>query len=136
MRSLDLAFVFYAGVLATAPGYAQDAASGEKVFVQCKACHQIGESAKNAVGPELNGLFGRKAGTVAGYSYSAANKNSGITWDEATFREYIKDPKAKIPGTKMAFPGLKNPKQIDDVVAYLKQFDATGKKAEIAPAGK
>src|SRR5207249_679243 len=61
--------------------------------------------------------------------------NSGITWDEATFREYIKDPKAKVPGTKMTFPGLKDPKQIDDIVAYLKQFDATGKKAGIVPAG-
>jgi len=133
MRSLVL--VLGAGIFAIVPGHAQDAASGEKIFVQCKACHQIGESAKNAVGPVLNGLFGRKAGMIEGYSYSAANKNSGITWDEATFREYIKDPKAKIPGTKMAFPGLKDPKQIDDVVAYLKQFDSTGKKAGIVPAG-
>lgn len=136
MRSVGLALVFYAGFLAATPGYAQDAAAGEKVFVQCRACHQIGENAKNAVGPVLNGLFGRKAGTIAGFSYSAANKNSGITWDEATFREYIKDPKAKIPGTKMTFPGLKNPKQIDDVVAYLKQFDSGGKKTAAAPAGK
>ena len=79
----------------------------------------------------------RKAGTIEGFSYSNANKNSGITWDEATFREYIKDPKAKVPGTKMIFPGLKDPKQIDDIVAYLKQFDSTGKKkAEIVPAGR
>src|SRR6266536_2298402 len=113
---------------------AQDVASGERTFSQCRACHQIGENAKNAVGPVLNGLFGRKAGSIEGYNYSQANKNSGITWDEATFREYIKDPKAKIPGTKMAFPGLKDPKQIDDVVAYLKQFDSTGKKVEIVPA--
>jgi cytochrome c len=124
-----------AGLLSTVSASAQDIAAGEKVFVQCKACHQIGENAKNAVGPILNGLFGRKAGTIEGYSYSSANKNSGITWDEATFREYIKDPKAKIPGTKMAFPGLKDPKQIDDVVAYLKQFDSTGKKTAAAPVG-
>lgn len=128
-------FIAGAGLLSTASASAQDVAAGEKVFVQCKACHQIGENAKNAVGPILNGLFGRKAGTIEGYSYSSANKNSGITWDEATFREYIKDPKAKIPGTKMAFPGLKDPKQIDDVVAYLKQFDSTGKKTAAAPAG-
>ena len=135
MRSLVL--VLGVGIFAIVPGYAQDAASGEKIFVQCKACHQIGENAKNAVGPVLNGLFGRKAGTIEGFSYSAANKNSGITWDEATFREYIKDPKAKVPGTKMIFPGLKDPKQIDDIVAYLKQFDSTGKKkAEIVPAGR
>jgi cytochrome c len=133
-RMRSFVFVLGAGILAIVPGYAQDAASGAKIFVQCKACHQIGENAKNAVGPVLNGLFGRKAGTIAGFSYSAANKNSGIAWDEATFREYIKDPMAKIPGTKMTFPGLKDPKQIDDVVAYLKQFDSTGKKVEIAPA--
>jgi cytochrome c len=107
---------------------AQDAAAGEKVFAVCKACHQIGETAKNSVGPELNGLIGRHSGSVAGYNYSAANKNSGLTWDEATFREYIKDPKAKIPGTKMVFAGLKDDKKIDDLIAFLKQFDASGKK--------
>src|SRR5712672_3877866 len=136
MRSLVLVLGIGAGIFAIVPSYAQDAASGEKIFVQCKACHQIGENAKNAVGPVLNGLFGRKAGTIEGYSYSPANKNSGITWDDATFREYIKDPRIKIPGTKMTFPGLKDQKQIDDVVAYLKQFDSTGKKkAGIVPAG-
>lgn len=123
-----------AGFLSTVSASAQDAAAGEKVFAQCKACHQVGETAKNAVGPLLNGLFGRKSGTIEGFNYSPANKNSGIIWDEATFREYIKDPKAKIPGTKMIFPGLKNPQQIDDIIAYLKQFDATGKKAD-APFG-
>lgn len=107
---------------------AQDAAAGEKVFGVCKMCHQIGETAKNAVGPQLNGLIGRKSGTVAGYSYSAANKDSGITWDEATFREYIKDPKAKVPGTKMIYVGLKDEQKINDLVAFLKQFDAEGKK--------
>lgn len=123
-----------AGFLSTVSASAQDAAAGEKVFAQCKACHQVGETAKNAVGPLLNGLFGRKSGTIEGFNYSPANKNSGIIWDEVTFREYIKDPKAKIPGTKMIFPGLKNPQQIDDIIAYLKQFDATGKKAD-APFG-
>jgi cytochrome c len=130
-----LVFALGTAVLAAAPAHAQDAAAGEKIFAQCRACHQVGESAKNAVGPVLNGLFGRKAGTVEGYSYSPANKNSGITWDEATFREYIKDPKAKIPGTKMIFPGVKDDKRIDDLVAYLKQFDVTGKKSAEAPAG-
>ena len=107
---------------------AQDAAAGEKAFAVCKACHQIGETAKNGVGPELNGLIGRHSGSVAGYNYSAANKNSGLTWDETTFREYIKDPKAKVPGTKMVFAGLKDEKKIDDLIAFLKQFDASGKK--------
>ncbi len=109
--------------------HAQDAASGEKVFLQCKACHQVGPTAKNAVGPILNGLFGRTSGHVEGYSYSPANKAAGIKWDDASFAEYIKDPKAKIPGTKMIYAGLKDEKRIDDLVAYLKQFDAAGKKA-------
>jgi cytochrome c len=109
---------------------AQDAAAGEKVFAQCKACHQIGESAKNAVGPVLNGVIGRPAGSVEGYNYSPANKGSGLTWDEATFRDYIKDPKAKVPGTKMIFAGVKDEKRVSDLVAYLKQFDASGKKKE------
>jgi cytochrome c len=109
--------------------HAQDAAAGEKVFTQCKACHQIGASAKNAVGPVLNGVIGRKAGSVEGYAYSPANKNSGITWDEATFRDYIKDPRAKIPGTKMVYAGVKDEKRVEDLLAYLKQYDASGKKA-------
>jgi cytochrome c len=122
---LTLALVGFA----TGPALAQDPVAGEKIFVQCRACHQIGPNAKNAVGPVLNGLFGRKAGSVEGYSYSPANKNSGITWDEATFREYIKDPKAKVPGTKMIFPGLKDEKRVDDLVAFLKQFNAGGDKS-------
>lgn len=108
--------------------HAQDVAAGEKSFAKCRACHQIGETAKNAVGPELNGLIGRHSGSVAGYNYSEANKKSGITWDEATFAEYIKDPKAKIPGTKMAFAGIKNEQEIKDLTAFLKQFDKDGKK--------
>ncbi|MBB5050479.1 cytochrome c [Afipia massiliensis] len=128
-------FAIAAGFLSTVSASAQDAAAGEKVFAQCKACHQVGETAKNAVGPLLNGLFGRKSGTIDGFNYSPANKNSGITWDEATFREYIKDPKAKIPGTKMIFTGLKNPQQVEDIIAYLKQFDSSGKKAEVASGG-
>jgi cytochrome c len=132
MEAAMLVFMYVLTVvlLVVAPVYAQDPAAGERVFAQCRACHQVGPTAKNAVGPVLNGLFGRPAGTVEGYNYSAANKNSGITWDEAVFREYIKDPKAKIPGTKMVYAGLKDEKRIDDLVAYLKQFDATGTKTQ------
>jgi cytochrome c len=123
-------FVFVALLVVAGAGQAsaQDAAAGEKVFAVCKACHQIGETAKNSLGPVLNGVIGRKAGSVEGYSYSAANKDSGITWDEATFREYIKDPKAKVPGTKMIYAGLKDEQKTSDLVAFLKQFDASGKK--------
>ena len=107
---------------------AQDAAAGESAFKVCKACHQIGEGAKIAVGPVLNGVVGRPAGTYPGYNYSEANKNSGLVWDEATLTVYLKDPKAKVPGTKMAFAGLKKDEDIANVIAYLKQFDADGKK--------
>lgn len=108
---------------------AQDAALGEKVFLKCKACHQIGEGAKNAVGPVLNGIVGRKASSYPDYSYSDANKNSGLTWDEATLKEYLKNPRAKVPGTKMIFPGLPKDEDISNVIAYLKQFGPDGKKS-------
>jgi cytochrome c len=107
---------------------AQDAAAGEKVFAKCKICHQIGENAKNFVGPVLNGVVGRHAGSYPGYNYSEANKNSGVTWDEPTLKEYLKDPKAKVPGTKMVFPGLASDDDIANVIAYLKQFGPDGKK--------
>ena len=115
---------------ATQPAHAQDAAAGEKVYAQCRACHQVGETAKNLVGPILNGVVGQKAGTRDGYSYSAAMKDSGLTWNEATFAEYIQNPRGKVPGTKMIYAGLKDEKRIADLLAYLKQFDAAGKKAE------
>jgi cytochrome c len=132
MRKVFLSAVLGASIgLTTATvAPAQDAAAGEKVFTVCRACHQIGEGAKIAVGPVLNGVFGRKAGTYPGYSYSEANKNSGITWDEDTFTTYIKDPRAKIPGTKMIFIGIKDDQKIKDLIAFLKQYDADGKKAQ------
>lgn len=120
-----LAFV----ALSTTGAIAQDISAGERSWNKCRACHQVGETARNGVGPQLNGLFGRHSGAVEGYSYSAANKNSGITWDEAIFADYIKDPKAKIPGTKMVFAGIKNEQEVKDLTAFLKQFGADGKKA-------
>jgi cytochrome c len=107
---------------------AQGVAAGEKSFNKCRACHQVGESAKNTAGPVLNGLFARKAGSVEGYTYSDANKNSGIEWNESVFSECIKDRKAKIPGTKMSFAGLRNEQEIKDLTAFLKQFGRDGKK--------
>jgi cytochrome c len=107
---------------------AQDVAAGERSFAKCRICHRIGEGAKSLVGPELNGLDGRKAGSVPDYSYSDANKNSGIVWNETTFKDYIKDPRAKIPKTKMVFPGIKDEKEQNDLWAYLKQFGPDGKK--------
>jgi cytochrome c len=107
---------------------AQDPAAGERSFAKCKICHRIGEGAKSLVGPELNGLDGRKAGSVPDFNYSDANKNSGIVWNETTFKDYIKDPRAKIPKTKMVFPGIKDEKEQNDLWAYLKQFGPDGKK--------
>ena len=115
-------------ILQSMPASAQDAALGEKSFLKCKACHQIGEGARNGVGPNLNALIGRKSGSVEGYSYSEANKNSGLTWDEDTFRDYIKNPKAKISGTKMIFAGIPKDDEIDNLIAYFKTFAADGKK--------
>ena len=107
---------------------AQDLAAGEQSFKKCFPCHSVGADAKNKVGPVLNGLDGRKSGTIEGYNYTDANKNSGITWSEESFKEYINDPRAKIPGTKMVFAGIKNEKERGDLWAYLKQFDASGNK--------
>jgi len=128
-----LKLLLAAGVLAMAGlghARAQDAAAGEKVFSQCRACHQIGPTAKNAIGPQLNGIIGRPAGAVAGYTYSAANKSSGVTWDEPTFATYIQNPQAVMKGTKMTYAGLKDQQKIKDLFAYLKQFDASGAKSE------
>ena len=121
------ALVIIASSAAATAALAQDAEAGKTSFNKCLACHAIGEGAKNKVGPELNGIDGRKSGTAANYNYSDANKNSGITWNEAQFKEYIKDPKAKIPGTKMVFAGIKNEKEVNDLWAYLSQFDKDGK---------
>src|SRR6516165_7431160 len=112
---------------AASTAVAQDVTAGKASFNKCLACHAIGEGAKNKVGPVLNGLDGRESGTAPDYNYSDANKNSGITWNEAQFKEYIKDPNAKIPGTKMAFAGIKNEKEVNDLWAFISQFDADGK---------
>ena len=107
-------------------GAAQDALKGKAVFNICLACHTIGPGAQNKIGPELNGLDGRKAGTVPNFDYSDANKSSGIVWNEETFEDYIKNPAAKVPGTKMIFPGIKNEQQEKDLWAYISQFDSDG----------
>ena len=128
MKRLMLsALVVVASSAATSAALAQDVAAGKTSFNKCMACHAIGAGARNKVGPELNGLDGRKSGTAPDYSYSDANKNSGITWNEAQFKDYIKDPKAKIPGTKMIFPGIKNEKEASDLWAFLAQYDKDGK---------
>jgi cytochrome c len=129
MNKLTLSLLVSLASIAAASGArAQDVAAGETSFHKCMACHSIGDGAKNKVGPELNGIDGRKSGTAAGFNYSDANKNSGITWNKDQFLDYIKDPKAKIPGTKMIFAGIKNEKEAGDLWAYISQFDKDGKK--------
>jgi len=107
---------------------AQDAAAGEKDFLVCRACHQIGPNAKIAVGPVLNGVVGRKAGTYPGYEYSPANKDSGITWTPEELDKYLESPQTVVPHTKMIFPGLKDATKRKNVIAYLEQFGEDGQK--------
>jgi cytochrome c len=126
MRRAVLAAIALAA--STAAASAQDVAAGEQSFKKCLPCHSVGAGAKNKVGPELNGLDGRKAGATEGFNYTEGNKNSGITWNESVFKEYIKDPRAKIPGTKMVFAGIKNEQEVNDLWAYLKQFGPNGAK--------
>ena len=126
MKLLVLASLALAATLGSAK--AQDLAAGEQSFRKCSPCHSVGDDARNKIGPVLNGLDGRKSGTVADYSYSDANKKADITWNEASFKEYIQNPMAKIPGTKMTFAGVKNEKEIASLWAYLAQFKADGSK--------
>lgn len=107
-----------------------DVAKGEKIFKKCKACHAVGEGAKNRVGPTLNGVVGRESAMIEGYKYSKAMKAIGLTWDEETLAAYLTKPRKVVKGTKMAFAGLKKEADLANVIAYLGQFDADGKKAE------
>jgi cytochrome c len=119
------------GLMAQSSAFAQDAAAGERLFNQCRACHQLGETARNGVGPQLNGLFtGRKAGTAAGYTYSDAYKSLDKAWSEDNFRVYIKDPRGVTPGTKRVYAGMKDDTQITNLIAFLKQWGADGKRTQ------
>ncbi len=126
MKALVLAAVAIGATMGAAQ--AQDLAAGEQSFRKCLPCHSIGEDARNKIGPVLNGLDGRKSGTIPDYSYSEANKKANITWSEAAFKDYIQNPMQRVPGTKMAFAGIKNEKEIADLWGYLKQFKADGSK--------
>ncbi|MCP4780242.1 MAG: cytochrome c family protein [Hyphomicrobium sp.] len=105
---------------------AQDADAGKKIYRKCAPCHSVGPGAKNKVGPHLNGVIGRAAGSAEGFKYSKAMKGAGITWDQAIFIEYITSPKKRIPGNKMIFPGIKDELDQEDLFAYIEQFDADG----------
>jgi cytochrome c len=127
MSMQRLAWAFAAS-LALSPLAAQaqdgDAAAGQRVFNQCRACHQIENNGRNGVGPNLHGVVGRRAGSIEGFRYSANMRQlaeGGLTWDEANLRRYLTNPKDVVPQGSMAFPGLRNPTQLNDVIAYLKQ---------------
>lgn len=123
-----LKWVVAAGLVLAMPAVAsaQDKEAGKKAFNKCTPCHSIGPGAKNKVGPELNGILGRKAASVDGFAYSDALKKSGITWDDAALHEWLTDPKKKVPGTKMLFPGVKDAAERDDLIAYIESFGADG----------
>ena len=106
-------------VSAVRPCIAADLASGKAVFNRCRICHTIEAGGRNGTGPNLHGVFGRKAGSVEGFAYSSAMKNADIVWDDATLEKYLRHPKDVVPGTKMAFPGIAGDKEIADLLAYL-----------------
>ena len=127
MRKCLLAVAFV--MASTGSGFTQDVEAGQAVFKRmCFPCHDAGPGAKVKLGPPLNGLDGRAAGTLPGFNYSEANKNSGITWGDATFSEYIKNPMQRMPGTRMAFAGVRDEKDIANLWAFLKQFKESGDK--------
>ena len=123
MRSTFAAVLAVAVAFAAAPAGAEgDAARGERLFnQQCKACHTLEKDGAGVAGPNLHGLFGRKAGTGGGYQSSDAMKNSGFVWGDKTLAEYLKDPKGKVPGTKMIYIGLKQDAQQEDMLAFLRK---------------
>ncbi len=99
---------------------AADLANGKAIFRQCAACHSLA-GGEIKIGPSLAGVVGRKAGSAEGFNYSPAMKASGLIWDEATLHRYLANPRAVVPGTKMAFAGVKDPKRLDDLIAFLKE---------------
>jgi cytochrome c len=101
------------------PAGAADAAHGKVVFQTCTACHT---DKPDAIGPSLRGVYGRKAGSLEDFRYSNAMLRANIIWDQANLRAYIKDPQAKVPGNRMPFGGIDDPKDVDDVIAYLKEY--------------
>ena len=108
----------------TAP--AQDSAAGKAGFGKCEACHAVGTGAKNKLGPELNGLVGRRTGAAGGYQYSPAVKNAGFVWDGTSFAAFIANPRGKIPGNKMVFAGIKDETEIANLWTYLSHFNVDG----------
>lgn len=123
--ALSLLLASFGGAFAQGDAAAGDAAAGETVFKKCAACHAVGEGAKNKVGPVLNEVFGRTAGTLEGFKYSPAMVKAGeegLVWTHETLTEFITKPRDFIKGTKMAFGGLPKPDDVANVIAYLQTF--------------
>jgi cytochrome c len=134
MKRAFLVAALLSGLASAAAAQAPAGPAAPPVFAQCRACHQVGESARNAVGPHLNGLFGRRAGSVPGFNYSPvyrAPPTSEKVWDEDNFRAYIRNPREVTPGTRMLYAGLRDEALIDQLVAYLRTFDENGRR--VAP---
>ena len=124
-RAVLLSAITATGLLGATLASAQDADNGAEVFKRCRACHDVGENAKNKVGPFLNGIIGRKAGTIEGFNYSDANKKAGSegwVWTDEKMLEYLLNPRASMPGNKMAFAGIRDEQDRKDLIAYLKKF--------------
>ena len=117
-----------AGAAAAAPAPKGNAAHGQQLFTRCAACHKVGPNPARSMGPSLNGVVGRVAGSQGGYSYSPAMKASGIKWDEASIDRLLQGPSKLVPGTKMIFPGMAAAQDRADVIAYLKQYGADGNR--------
>lgn len=122
-HAVPIASLVALGLAAATPVAAQDATAGGRVFNQCRACHTINEGGRNLVGPNLHGMIGRQAASIEGFRYSPAMREkgeAGLTWDEETLRNYLQNPRQVVPGTTMAYPGLRNEQQMNDLLAYLK----------------
>jgi cytochrome c len=122
MRSVRLSAAIGAAlsvVVIAVPAMAADAAHGKVVFQTCAACHS---DKPDAIGPSLKGVYGRKSGSLADFRYSNAMLRANLTWDDANLHAYIKDPQAKVRGNHMPFGGLSSDQDIDDVIAYLKDY--------------
>lgn len=113
--------IFLFAMLAAVPAKAADLAAGRQVFARCRICHRVAVDAPNGVGPNLHGVFGRKAGSLGGYDYSPAMQRSGVVWTDQTLARFLRDPKTFIPGNRMGFPGLDDTGEIENLLAYLKQ---------------
>jgi cytochrome c len=119
-------FVGVLVVASTGAALAQDVAAGEQSFNKCRPCHDVGPDAKIKLGPPLNGIDGRKSASYPGFNYSDALKGLGITWNEAEFKQWVSNPSAKAPGTRMAFSGIKDDQEINNLWAFVSQYKADG----------